>query len=99
MTKLPKKINKAWKLIEQYGWCRGEYARTKNNRPCEIENGAKFCAYGAVRRVYLNMSKADSVINKLRSSLGNQENYNITDWNDSYTRKDKVVQKLKELDI
>lgn len=64
-------LKKARKLIER-GWCRGDYAKTKEGRPIPVMHEAayRFCSLGAIQRVagatYCN--DTDAAVEYLRRS-------------------------------
>lgn len=89
---------KAWELLEQKGWCQGDWA--KNRRGASTiysrDSACSFCLLGSIYRVY----EADERTNALARIASVLKASSIAAWNDAPGRtKEEVIAALKAADV
>lgn len=93
-------------LIEE-GWAREAFARTKNGRPCDVEDpkAARFCLWGALHRTEVDLPLAsgrvkDRAVEHLRTGIKRtgiqlypslQGPVSLISFNDNRSRKEPVL--------
>ncbi len=102
-------LDKAWKVLEQKGWCKSHYALDADKKSVDPHDpsACSFCTVGAIMRAYGDDDDTNTpgvkarikLIEYLQKSSKNVAG-SITVWNDNKGQtKKQVISVLKELDI
>lgn len=100
---------KAYELIEQYGWCQGDYALNENGADVAPDNpeAVCFCSLGAIERCYDPGLARELAIHRLSEEIQKNEHYLfisggsiVVRWNDTRGRKKQdIVEMMKAADV